>query len=57
MNDLSHIDNSFTLLTENKLVDLLLFGCDKYDSLTNRIILNLTISFIKESKRFEGALF
>ena len=57
MNDLSHIDNSFTLLTENNLVNLLLFGCDKYDSVTNRIILNLTISFIKESKRFEGALF
>ena len=57
MNDLNIIDTTISSLNETNLVDLLLFGDIKYDSTTNQKILQATINFIKDSTRFDGALF
>ena len=57
MNDLSYIDNSILSLTGNSLVNLLLFGSNKYNITTNTTILTKVIDYIINTKRFEGALY
>ena len=57
MNDISYIDNSILLLSESNLINLLLYGSKKYDSITNKTILTIVINFIKSTKRFDGALY
>ena len=57
MNDLSYIDNSILFLTESNLNHLLLFGNNKYDTNTNKMILTRVIKFIKDTNRFEGSLY
>ena len=49
MNDLSNIDNSILLLTENDLINLLLFGSRKYDMTTNKLILFIVTNYIKKN--------
>ena len=56
MNELNEIDSPFSTLNENKLIDLLLYGYDKFDDKKNRNILMLTIKFIKGSQRFDENL-
>ncbi len=41
-------------LDDKPLCDLLLFGDSHYNVITNRMILEATISFIKNTKRFSG---
>ena len=55
--DLRSIDSSILLLNDSDLVALLLYGSSKYDSHTNKEIINVTIRFIKDSMRFDEPLF
>ena len=53
MNDLNEIDSSFSTPNENKLIDLILYGSDKFDDKKNNNILMSIIKFIKNSQRFD----
>ena len=57
MSDLNMIDASLNILDEVNLVQVLLFGDKKYDLITNQKILQVTITFLKETARFNEALF
>ena len=45
-----------TLISTSYTCNLLLFGNSRYDFYTNRKILELTITFITKSNRFDGPL-
>ena len=48
-NDLNEVDSSFCTLNENKFIDLILYGSDKFDGKKNHNILMSTIKFISNS--------
>ena len=48
MNQLNEIDSSFCRLNENKFIDLIFYGSDKFDGKNNYILMS-TIKFIKYS--------
>ena len=56
MNELSGIGSSLSTLNENKFIDLILYGSDKFDGKKNHNILMSTIKFIKDSQRFDENL-
>ena len=56
MDELNEIDSSFSTLNENKFIDLILYGSDKFDDKKNHNILMSTIKFIKDSQRFDENL-
>ena len=56
MNELNEIDSSFSALNENKFIDLILHGSNKFDEKKNHNILMFTIKFIKDSRRFDENL-
>ena len=56
MNELNEIDSSFSTLNENKFIDLILYGSDKFDHKKNHNILMSTIKFTKDSERFDENL-
>ena len=56
LDDLNRLDPSIKEKRKNCLINLILFGSDKYDNTVNKDILTLTISFIKSSGRFNGPL-
>ena len=60
MDELNEIDSSFSTLNENKLIDLILYGSNKFDDKKNQKnhnILMSTIKFIKDSQRSDENLF
>ena len=57
MSDLLTIDSSILSLNDTNLAHLLLFGDKKYNLITNQRILQATIKFIKDSSRFDEALY
>ena len=52
MNDLENIPISFSKVSDNNLISLLLHGDDKFDT-KNRKILIPTIRIIKDSQKFD----
>ena len=50
MNELNEIDSSFSILNENKFIDIILYGNDKFDDKKNDNFLTCTI---KGSQRFD----
>ena len=56
MNDLNEIDSSFSILNENKFIDLILYGSDKFNDKKSRNILMCTMKFIKGFQRFDENL-
>ena len=48
MNTLNQIDFSFSILDENKFIDLILYGSDKFDDNNKHKISVPTIKFIKD---------
>ena len=56
MNELNEIESSFSALNENKFIDLILYGSDKFDDKKNHNILMCTIKFIKGSQRSDENL-
>ena len=57
LNDLKLIDDSIPDLSDNLLVNLLLFGDQKFNPTENFHILNTSIDYILKSERFDGPLF
>ena len=57
LNDLLKLDLSLRNLKDELLLDMILYGYEKYKDTVNKEILLHTISFIKNTKRFERALF
>ena len=57
MNELSNLDPSILQLNHNTLTTLLLFGNNSYTDEINSKIIASSITFIKDSKRFDGPLF
>ena len=53
INDLLKIDQSLRNLKDELLLDIILYGSDKYKDTVNKEILLDTISFTKNTKRFE----
>ena len=54
LNDISRVlDNDVTLLQDDHLSNLLIYGSPAHNTVTNKLILESTIRFIKESKRFK----
>ena len=53
MNELNEIDNSLSILNENKFIDLILYGSDKFNEKKNHYSLMCTIKFIKDFQRFD----
>ena len=53
LNDLLKIDPSLRNLKDELLLDIILYGSDKYKDTVNKEILLDTISFTKNTKRFE----
>ena len=56
-NDLLKTDPSLRNLKDELLLDIILYGSDKYNDIVNKEILLHTISFIKNTKRFERPVF
>ena len=56
MNEVNEIDSSFSILNENKFIDLILYGGDKFNDKKSRNILMCTMKFIKGSERFDENL-
>ena len=57
MNDLMSIDRSLPTLSQDKLINILLYGSDALNSKKNHKILIFTIQFIKDPRRFDDSLF
>ena len=55
--DLLKTDPSLRNLKDELLLDIILYGSDKYNDIVNKEILLHTISFIKNTKRFERPVF
>ena len=56
MNDLGNIPISFSRISNNNLISLLLYGDDNFDDAKNRKILMQTVRFIINSHRFDGQI-
>mgnify|MGYP001793799177 FL=1 len=56
LNELRKIDITIINLSDNNLVQLLLYGNSKYDLYSNSSILNISIEFCLKSDRFSGPL-
>ena len=57
MNDLENIPISFSMVNDNSLISLLLYGDDKFDDTKNRKIFMSTIRFVKDLQRYDEQLF
>ena len=55
MCDLLNIDSSFSIENDEKLLDNLLHGNSKFNTITNQNILTCTLKFIKDSVRFSNS--
>ena len=55
--DLNSVDKNLFKLSDNELTLILLYGSTKYSFMNNRILLNSSIKYIENSKRFFGPLF
>lgn len=56
MNHFNELGSSFTNLNKNKIIDLSLYGKDKFDNKKYQSILMSTIKLIKGSQRFDEQL-
>ena len=57
MNSVKLIVPNFESLTDNNIIDILLHGDPRFDENENKIILEATINYQKNSARFSGFLF
>lgn len=56
MNHFHELGSSFTNLSKNKIIDLSLYGKDKFDNKKYQSILMSTIKLIKGSQMFDEQL-
>ena len=53
LNSISHIlSNDISVLPDDHLSDTLLYGSKMYNEITNKLIIEATITYIKSTKRF-----
>ena len=57
MNSVNSIIPNFESMNDNVKKDILLFGDSRFDDNKNKIILETTINFLKNTKRFSQSLF
>ena len=57
MNSLKSIIPNFEFLTDKSRIDILLYGDSRFDENKIKIILEATINYLKNSKRFSESLF
>ena len=57
MNSVKSVIPNFESLTDNSRIDILLYGDSRFDENKNKIILEATINYLKNSERFSGSLF
>ena len=57
MNSVKSIIPNFESLTDNDRIDILLYGDSRFDENKNKIILEVTINYLKNSERFSGSFF
>ena len=56
MNSVNSIIPNFESLTDNYRIDILLYGDLRFDENKNKVILEASINYLKNSKRFSGSL-
>ena len=57
INEINNIKPSLTLLSDDSLSQILLYGLKSFDKEINSKIINLTIEYIHKSERFNVQLF
>ena len=57
MNSVKSIIPNFESLTNNNRIDILLYGDSRFDENKNKIILEATINYLKNSEKLSGSLF
>ena len=57
MNSVKSVCDNLESMPDNVKEDLLLFGDSRFDENKNKVILEATISYIKNSGKFSGSLF
>ena len=57
MNSVKSVITNFEPMTDNRKRDIMLYGDSRFDENKNKIILEGTINYLKNSKRFSGSLF
>ena len=57
MNSVNSVVQDLEFMSENNKKDLLLFGDSQFDENRNKVILEATLTFIKNSERFTESLF
>ena len=57
MNSVKSIIPNFESLTYNNRIDILLHGDSWFHENKNKIILEATLNYLKNSKKFSGSLF
>ena len=57
MNSVESVITNFEPMTDNRKRDIMLYGDSRFDENKNKIILEGTINYLKNSKRFSGSLF
>ena len=57
MNSVKSVITNFEPMTDNRKRDIMLYGDSRFDENKNKIILEGTIKYLKNSKRFSGSLF
>ena len=57
INSVKSVSNDFESYSDNEKRDILLYGDSRFDSDKNKIILESTLTYIKNSNRFSGSLF
>ena len=56
MNSVNSIIPNFESINDNMKKDILLYGDSRFDENENKIILEATINYLKNSKRFSQAI-
>ena len=57
MSSVKSVIINFESMTDNRKRDILLYGDSRFDENKNKIILEATINYLKNSERFSGSLF
>ena len=57
INSVKSVSNNFESSSDNIRRDVLLFGDSRFDTNKNKLVLEATISYIKNTERFSGSLF
>ena len=57
MSSVKSVIINFESMTDNRKRDILLYSDSCFDENNNKIILEATINYLKNSKRFSGSLF